>query len=343
MAAKYPVIGLSIQPEEGGQKIYQSYIDAIYHAGAIPLLLPLPDIKLRAACDTLAALALERVDGLLLTGGGDVDARIYGEWNYPYNGGFREERDLFEIALAKRASGRKKPILGICRGIQTLNVALGGTLYQDIHAQNEGVKLIAHSQKAPDYSTSHEIDLDRGSRIARVLVPAGEEGDAPADFNDAGSYKRVLQWAEAFAKNPEAALKAGAAETSAAGDDDGEGGGAAGGCGVGGDAGASLAVVDSADRALVGLGVATQTISVNSFHHQAVKDVAPGMVVTARAPDGIVEAIEPSDDVTGSSLHAFTIGVQWHPERLWRHYRSAARLFRLFALACAGAPVFRAP
>jgi putative glutamine amidotransferase len=74
------------------------------------------------------------------------------------------------------------------------------------------------------------------------------------------------------------------------------------------------------------------SIRVNSFHHQAVKEVAPGFRASAHSGDGIVEAIEPADD--GRGTHPFTLGVQWHPERMWKHHAHAKRLFSQFAEAC---------
>jgi putative glutamine amidotransferase len=76
------------------------------------------------------------------------------------------------------------------------------------------------------------------------------------------------------------------------------------------------------------------TVGVNSFHHQAVKDVAPGFSATAFAPDGIIEAIEPS---ASGDMHPFTLGVQWHPERMWKHHSHAERLFKQLAEASVSA------
>jgi putative glutamine amidotransferase len=268
----------------------------------------LPDLRLKGSYDALAGQVAGAVDGLLLSGGSDMDAALFGDRNYPFNGAFQEERDLFEIALAREAVSRGMPVLGICRGAQVLNVALGGTLYQDIHKQNEGRPLLMHYQKAPDYSCVHDVAVAAGSVLARALVPEGAAGDAPAEPDDAVAAQRVRGWiAEAGAGGPT-----------------GGPGGLGGGAG-GGPAGGAPGPSPPSDV----------TLRVNSFHHQAVRDVAPGMSASAWAPDGVVEAIEPAPGGAWPG-HPFTLGVQWHPERLWRHYRGAWRLFRAFALACQG-------
>ncbi|MDR1966126.1 MAG: gamma-glutamyl-gamma-aminobutyrate hydrolase family protein [Synergistaceae bacterium] len=261
-ALDYPVVGIGANVDDdspGVQNIYSSYVEAVYNAGCVPMIIPLPDINLKHLYGPLAARALHNADGLLLSGGNDVDAAIYGEDNMPYNGSFSEERDRFELALAKCAARMKKPILGICRGVQLLNVAMGGTLFQDIGKQHRDGSVLMHSQKAASYSTVHKITFSRDSKIACILL-APEELDENAD----------------------------------------EGG-------------------------FVSIGV-------NSFHHQAVKGVAPGFKASAHSSDGIIEAIEP--DGTSIEMHPFTIGVQWHPERLWRHHAHAERLFRQYADAC---------
>ena len=231
-----PFVGVTANIDENkldAQNIYSSYIGAVYHARLTPFVLPVPDISLRDSYAEIAKGMVSRLDGLLLTGGDDVDASLYGEENFPFNGCFTEERDLFEMALCREAVAQKKPVLGICRGIQLLNVSMGGTLFQDIAKQNPGKTLLMHAQKTPSYSAVHEAIVAPGSRVARALSAA------PGD-----------------------------------------------------------------------------RIRVNSFHHQAVKDAAPGFTVSASATDGIIEAIEPS----GRDAHPFTVGVQWHPERMWRHH-----------------------
>ena len=175
--------------------------------------------------------ALAAVDGVLLTGGEDVDPERYHEPRHASVVDVDPARDEFEIALMAEARRRKLPVLAICRGIQVLNVAYGGSLVQDIPTQVSGA--LEHKLASPPhepYELAHEVWIDKDTLLARLM------GDRLKD-------------------------------------------------------------ADSCD--------------VNSRHHQAIKDVAPGLRVSATAPDGIVEAIE--DPSAG-----FCLGVQWHPENFWR-------------------------
>ena len=171
---------------------------------------------------------LGEIDGLLLTGGGDVDPVFYGEDRHPLTDDAEPGRDEFEIDLARRAMSGGVPLLAICRGAQVLNVAAGGTLVQDIPSSVESD--LSHSVKVPKDLACHEISIVAGTKLSSVL---GGQMDA------------------------------------------------AGGC------------------------------RVNSRHHQAVGRTGDGLVVSARAGDGVVEAIEQPDA-------PFCIGVQWHPENFWR-------------------------
>ncbi len=177
------------------------------------------------------AEALEGVQGLLVTGGPDVDPARYGATRHASVTDIDPVRDAFEIPLILEARKRGLPILAICRGVQMLNVACGGTLIQDIPSEVPGGA--THRLTVPPnkpYSLAHEVWFEKNSQLGRLLGERFAESD---------------------------------------------------------------------------------TCEVNSRHHQAVKDVAPGFVVTATAPDGIIEAIE---DPTAK----FCIGVQWHPENFWR-------------------------
>lgn len=162
------------------------------------------------------------VSGLVLTGGGDVDPARYGETPHAKIRSVNAARDATESALIREARARRTPVLAICRGIQILNVALGGTLVQDI--SSECATSIAHDDGGPRDSRSHEITIERGSLI-------------------------------------EAAM-------------------------------------------------GTARCTVNSFHHQSVKDVAAGMRITARSPDGVIEGLESVDEAW------WVMGVQWHPEEM---------------------------
>nr|WP_245553015.1 gamma-glutamyl-gamma-aminobutyrate hydrolase family protein [Brevibacillus massiliensis] len=208
--------------------VSSGYVEGIARSGGIPVLLPLmerPDAPVR---DMAAA-----VDGIILSGGEDPAPHLYGEQPLPGLGEVDYERDLAELALIKEAVALKKPLLGICRGMQILNVALGGTLLQDIPTQVSGA--LQHSQKGSRQYGAHTVRL------------------SPGFILDALGQTEVL---------------------------------------------------------------------VNTSHHQAVKEAAPGLRVTGTAPDGVIEAIE-SDD-------AMIVGVQWHPERMWAHDDRMLRIAKAF-------------
>jgi len=172
--------------------------------------------------------ALKDCDGVLLTGGVDVDPVAYGERDRHPTVEVAPERDAYELSLAKLAIERDMPLLAICRGAQVLNVAAGGTLIQDIPSQHPAT--LAHSITEPKTAIAHDINVLPDTCLALLLA------------------------------RPGAALK---------------------------------------------------LIAVNSRHHQSVKDTAPGFVVSATAPDGVIEAIEKPDA-------KFCVGVQWHPENFWQ-------------------------
>lgn len=211
-----------------------AYSRAVWEAGGAPVVLPnLEEEEARAAL-------LARVDGLLLSGGYDVCPALYGEETLNETVEIDALRDRTELPLIREALHRDLPLFAICRGIQTLNVALDGTLYQDIPAQQPGP--IRHSQSEPRPTPTHSVSIEAGSLFARL---AG----------------------------------------------------------------------DTAMR-------------VNSFHHQALRDVAAGLTVTAWAEDGIIEAVE-------DSRARFLLGVQFHPEEMVGGCEKARRLFRAFVEAAA--------
>ena len=200
----------------------EDYRQSVLHVGG--------DVRiLEPSAGVQAALA--GIDGLLLTGGDDVAPVRYGETPHPAIVEVEPERDEFELKLVAEARARDLPIFGICRGVQVLNVAYGGTLVQDIPSQVPGA--LTHSLDVPPnepYSLAHEVWLDKDTLLAKLM------GERLSD---------------------------------------------------------------------------TDACEVNSRHHQAVKQVAPGLVVSATAPDGVVEAIE-------DPAARFCLGVQWHPENFWR-------------------------
>ena len=215
-----PLIGISARSEASTASssfygVAQTYVRAVCRAGGLAVLLP------PTCAPQEAEVLLSRLDGLILSGGGDVAAEWYGAAPSDLLELVDAERDRAELTLARLALRRRKPLLAICRGIQVLNVALGGTLYADIPTQIASALPHRPPPGAPPESSAHVVRLEPGSRLAAIL---------------------------------------GATE-----------------------------------------------VTTNSFHHQAVQKVGEGLVVTARAVDGVIEGLE-------CPQHPFCVGVQWHPE-----------------------------
>ena len=144
------------------------YVESIRRAGGEPLVLDL-------AKDTPAA-AMGTIQGVVLTGGTDVDPARYGEPRHATVASVEAERDEFEIALVHAAADARLPIFGICRGMQVLNVALGGSLIQDIDAELPGS--LEHSVPTPHHALAHEIWITRGSLLWRLMQEKLAEGDS---------------------------------------------------------------------------------------------------------------------------------------------------------------------
>jgi len=160
-----PLIGVttSITVDLSPERCYvnTAYLRAIQEAGGVPVLLPPP-------LDGESGRALfPRVHGLLLTGGGDVDPARYGESPHASVCEVAPLRDSLEVAATRAALDAGRPILAICRGLQLLNVALGGTLYQDVATDPAGP--ISHAQTEPRDRPTHAVKLDPGSRLAEVM------------------------------------------------------------------------------------------------------------------------------------------------------------------------------
>ena len=136
------------------------YVAGVAGAGGVPMVLP----PITGAAEEMA----RGIDGLLLTGGSDLDPAYYGEKPLPELGVILPERDAFEIAVLEHAVQRGVPVFGICRGMQVLNVALGGTLYQDLPSQLEDGS-IAHRQQMPKWQWTHEVEADAGSEVAKIM------------------------------------------------------------------------------------------------------------------------------------------------------------------------------
>jgi len=238
-----PVIGITLGDgsRPGLHAIRADYVRSVEQAEAAPVVLA-PGLPGHAS--TL----LDRIDGLVLSGGADVDPALYGEAPHPRLGRVDRRRDDFELALVRTALERDLPTLAICRGQQVLNVALGGTLVQDIPSTIKGA--MPHDAPGKRWRCSHPVEVLPGSRLREIL---GHD-----------------------------------------------------------------------------------TVFVNSFHHQSVDRVGPGLVVSARCPqDGVIEALE----MPG---RRFVVAVQWHPESFWNKASSFQPLFDAHAAACrAGALVGR--
>ncbi|HLY31923.1 MAG TPA: gamma-glutamyl-gamma-aminobutyrate hydrolase family protein [Ktedonobacterales bacterium] len=172
----------------------RSYARAIERAGGAPVFIPLAESDhLDAICDTLCT----RLDGLLLSGGADIDPAFYHEERLPECGEIEPERDLLELALTRRAMKQGLPIFGICRGIQLLNVACGGSLYQDIQAQRP--ESLRHPQtEHPRDFRAHSIRIEGASRLATITGAQAHQVNSlhHQAVKDAGAGLTVTAWAE---------------------------------------------------------------------------------------------------------------------------------------------------
>jgi putative glutamine amidotransferase len=167
---KPPLIGLTTRstahPEYGWPMVSspRSYTEALLRAGAQPLLIPL-----NTPLDSIEPL-LNRLDGILLTGGGDIATDRFSGQPHPRVYGIDEERDAFEISLVQALTRRRLPFLAICRGCQVLNVALGGTLYTHISDQLPGALEHACHPAFPTDHLAHLVDLEPGSQLALIFT-----------------------------------------------------------------------------------------------------------------------------------------------------------------------------
>jgi len=163
--SRIPLIGVSTSITVGTapERAYvnSTYLHAIQQAGGVPVPLP-PQLSPRAL-----DVIVRELHGLLLTGGGDIDPARFGEAPHSTLYDVAPSRDALETAAVRMALDRPLPVLAICRGIQILNVALGGTLHQDL-ATDPGTEL-RHSQEAPRDQPSHKVTVLPGSRLAKVL------------------------------------------------------------------------------------------------------------------------------------------------------------------------------
>ncbi|MCU0633816.1 MAG: gamma-glutamyl-gamma-aminobutyrate hydrolase family protein [Gemmatimonadaceae bacterium] len=226
--ASRPVIGLTTQTLHSIDGIppalpqswvmNQRYFQAATMVGGVPWMIPLFDDDL----PTLREI-YERLDGILIPGGVDMNPRTYGEDVLECCGNLDPARDRVELQLTEWAIEERKPVLGLCRGLQVMNVAMGGSLWQDLRVQNPEYHKHDYFPNAgfPRDHLAHEVTLAPGTRLASLLE--------------------------------------------------------------------------------------RRTVAVNSMHHQGIKVLAPSLIPSAVAPDGLIEAAEREGD-------HFFVGVQWHPE-----------------------------
>lgn len=159
---KRPLVGLTLgdADQKGFHRMREDYVRSVKEAGAVPVILPPVDPS------DVGAL-LDRLDGVLLSGGADVDPALYGHAPHPRLGRVERRRDDFEIALVREALRRDVPVLGICRGQQVLNVATGGTLVQDIPSTLE--RAAEHDATGRRWRRSHDVAITPGTRLREIL------------------------------------------------------------------------------------------------------------------------------------------------------------------------------
>lgn len=245
--SRKPVIGLSLGLHDFGDYAGVGFQRPLALVGGVGFGLPRVNGYLEDA--------LDHCDGILLGGGRDIDSRRYGQDPTAHLGAADPLRDEFELELAERALDRRLPILGMCRGIQVLNVALGGTLVQDVALR-------------PEWA---EHPSDRGWHAWKQVERSSVEGS-----DDVPEHPR----------HPISVLPG--------------------------------------SRLHAALGVCE--IEVDSFHHQALEEVAPDLTVVATAPDGVVEAVELDGD-------AYVLAVQWELQEEWRVDRRFLEPFAHFVSA----------
>lgn len=166
-----------------------AYTRCVQRSGAVPVILP------PTGDEQTVALMLSRVDGLILPGGLDIDARFFNQEMHPACKASDPELDIFQIALVNLAVELKMPLLGICRGAQVANVALGGSLVQDIPSQVPESGIV-HMQKVFSYGTDHDVRFDPGSRLYRLFGESIRINSRHHQSIDApGNGIRITAWA----------------------------------------------------------------------------------------------------------------------------------------------------
>lgn len=189
-----PVIGLTTyHPTEERKNSYstnEQYIECLHQVGAVPILFP------HVSTDYINDW-LDMVDGVIMTGGGDINPTRYGNINQNIKiYGVNDRRDEVEFALIKEVIKRNKPCLCICRGMQVLNVALGGSMYQDIYSETDH-DVIPHWNEAQSTNTTHTVRIDQNSKLYHIL---GAESRVISYHHQAvktlGANLRAVAWAQ---------------------------------------------------------------------------------------------------------------------------------------------------
>ena len=161
-----PLIGITGNFGSKGCELAEGYFSCVEAAGGVPVVIPPLD-------DTSSLLGLlESLDGLLLSGGGDINPLLLDADPIPELHGVNPRRDAMELLLTRLAYDRQLPILGICRGMQVLTVALGGTVMQDIGAALPGARLVKHDQDMPRGFASHTVSATKSSLVGQLLGAA---------------------------------------------------------------------------------------------------------------------------------------------------------------------------
>jgi putative glutamine amidotransferase len=155
------IIGIVPGYENGKFQLKKQYSDAIIYAGGTPIIIPYTE-------DRVPEDFFEIIDGLLLTGGADVAPSLYGQEPVPELGEVVPERDIFELMITREFIKTGKPLLGICRGLQLLNVALGGSLYQDIPSCYKPESPVQHRQNVPASHNSHSVKVEPSSKLFSI-------------------------------------------------------------------------------------------------------------------------------------------------------------------------------
>jgi putative glutamine amidotransferase len=155
-----PIIGVTASAKEGRLSISEDIMFSVIQEGGLPVVLPY------LVEEATVAELLTRIDGLLISGGVDVDPLLYGEEPLPQLGSVMPERDSTEIAIIRQALAMDMPVFAICRGAQIVNVAAGGSLYQDVNSQHKGALL--HSQRSPRDHVSHYVTVETDSMLYSI-------------------------------------------------------------------------------------------------------------------------------------------------------------------------------